>query len=45
MKGFWDAKVIEDFRERILVDADSPLLACKAHVDRYTSTRTNLIHS
>ncbi len=31
-----DHAVIEDFRDRILVDADSPLLAMKANRDRYT---------
>lgn len=33
----WDEKVVRDYRERILVDGDSPLLAIKANRDRYTN--------
>lgn len=33
----WNSKVEEDFRRRILVDADNPILAFKANRDRYTN--------
>lgn len=33
----WDAKVVEDYRERIIVDANNPILAFKANRDRYTN--------
>jgi len=33
----WNNKVEQDFRKRILVDADNPILAFKANRDRYTS--------
>ncbi len=32
----WDKKVVEDYRERIIIDPDSPILAFKASRDRYT---------
>ena len=35
----WKSKVVEDFRERILVDSDSPILAFKANRDRYTNIK------
>ena len=31
----WSDKVVRDFRKRILVDANSPILAFKANRDRY----------
>lgn len=31
----WSDKVVRDFRKRILVDANSPILACKANRDRF----------
>lgn len=33
----WEPKVVEDYRRRILVDANNPLLAFKASRDRYTN--------
>lgn len=33
----WDKKVVEDYRERIIVDPDSPILAFKANRDQYTN--------
>lgn len=33
----WDEKVVEDYRQRIIVDPDSPILAFKASRDRYTN--------
>jgi len=33
----WSKKVAEDYRERIIVDPDSPILAFKASRDRYTN--------
>lgn len=33
----WSKKVVEDYRERIIVDPDSPILAFKASRDRYTN--------
>lgn len=33
----WDKKVVEDYRERIILDADNPILALKASRDRYTN--------
>lgn len=33
----WEQNVVEDYRQRILVDANSPLLAFKASRDRYTN--------
>lgn len=33
----WDEKVVGDFRERILIDPDNPILTFKASRDRYTN--------
>lgn len=33
----WTEKVVEDYRERIIVDRDNPILAFKASRDRYTN--------
>lgn len=35
----WNSKVEQDFRKRILVDADNPILAFKANRDRYCGNR------
>jgi hypothetical protein len=35
----WKSKVAEDFRERILVDSDSSILAFKANRDRFTDIK------
>lgn len=32
----WNEKVVEDYRERMIVDPDNPILAFKASRDRYT---------
>lgn len=37
--NFWDLTVAEDYRKRIIIDCDSPLLAFKANRDRFTDTR------
>ena len=33
----WGPEVAEDYRERIIVDPDNPILASKANRDRYTN--------
>jgi len=33
----WDENVVADYRERIIIDPDSPILAFKASRDRYTN--------
>lgn len=33
----WDQEVAEDYRQRIIVDPDNPILAFKANRDRYTN--------
>lgn len=33
----WGPEVVEDYRERIIVDPDNPILASKANRDRYTN--------
>jgi len=33
----WETKVVEDYRGRIIVDCDNPILAFKASRDRYTN--------
>ena len=36
----WDTKVAKDYRERIIVDPNNPILAFKANRDRYTNLPT-----
>jgi len=38
----WSQKVVPDFRTRIIVDADNPILAFKANRDRYTNLPNQL---
>lgn len=39
MRIDWSDKVVRDFRQRILVDSNSPILAFKANRDRFCQTR------
>jgi hypothetical protein len=40
MPGFdWRENVVKDYRDRILVDPDNPILAQRANKDRYTSPK------
>lgn len=32
----WETKVVENYRDRIIVDCDNPILAFKASRERYT---------
>jgi len=45
MQSNWQERVVADYRQRIFVDADSPLLAFKANRDRYTNLPSQKSHA